>query len=60
VKDIEPLGPHTLVIGKVGRFPFTAQMPVGVPAEPDQPFRVALDLDRAHLFDKATGRAVVL
>ncbi|WP_234681039.1 hypothetical protein [Bradyrhizobium monzae] len=29
VKDVEPLWPHTLVIGAVGAFPFTAQMPVG-------------------------------
>jgi len=60
VRDVEPLGPHTLVIGAVGRFPFTAQMPVGVAAEPDQPFEVALDLDRAHLFDKATGQVVAV
>jgi len=60
VKDVEPLGPHTLVIGSVGRFPFTAQMPVGVAAEPDQPFDVALDLDRAHLFDKASGQVVAV
>ncbi|OKO84416.1 sugar ABC transporter ATPase [Bradyrhizobium sp. NAS80.1] len=55
VKDVEPLGPHTLVIGKIGDVPFTAQMQVGVAAEPDRPFDVALDLDKAHLFDKSTG-----
>ena len=59
VKDVEPLGPHTLVIGTVGAFPFTAQMQVGVAAEPDQPFDVGLDLQRAHLFDKASGKAIV-
>jgi multiple sugar transport system ATP-binding protein len=58
VRDVEPLGPHTLVIGSVGAFPFTAQMPVGVAAEPDKPFDVALDLDKAHLFDKETGRVI--
>ena len=59
VRDVEPLGPHTLVIGSVAGAPFTAQMPVGVAAQPDQPFEVALDLDRAHLFDKATGQVIV-
>jgi len=59
VKDVEPLGPHTLVIGSVAGSPFTAQMPVGVAAQPDQPFEVALDLERAHLFDKATGQVIV-
>jgi multiple sugar transport system ATP-binding protein len=58
VKDVEPLGPHTLVIGSVGNVPFTAQMHVGVAAEPDRPFEVGLDLERAHLFDRATGQAI--
>lgn len=60
VRDVEPLGPHTLVIGRVGEFPFTAQMQVGVAAEPDRPFEVALDLERAHLFDKSTGRVIMI
>lgn len=60
VKDVEPLGPHTLVIGSVGQFPFTAQMPVGVTAEPDNRFDVPLDLEKAHLFDKATGRVIAV
>ena len=58
VRDVEPLGPHTLVIGSVGGTPFTVQMPVGVAAAPDQPFDVVLDLDRAHLFDKTTGQVI--
>lgn len=58
VKDVEPLGPHTLVIGTVGAHPFTAQMQVGVAAEPDHFIDVALDLQRTHLFDKASGRAI--
>jgi multiple sugar transport system ATP-binding protein len=58
VRDVEPLGPHTLVIGSVGGFPFTAQMSVGVRARPDEPFDVALDLQRAHLFDKVTGEVI--
>jgi multiple sugar transport system ATP-binding protein len=58
VKDVEPLGPHTLVIGTFGAFPFTVQMQVGVAAEPDRPFEVGLDLERAHLFDAASGRII--
>jgi multiple sugar transport system ATP-binding protein len=58
VKDVEPLGPHTLVIGTVGAFPFTAQMPVGVAAAPDRMIDVALDLERTHLFDKVSGKAI--
>lgn len=58
VKDVEPLGPHTLVIGTVGAFPFTAQMQVGVAAAPDHFIDVALDLERTHLFDKISGKAI--
>jgi multiple sugar transport system ATP-binding protein len=58
VKDVEPLGPHTLVIGTIGDGPFTAQMPVGVQARPDEFFNVPLDLDKMHLFDKATGQVI--
>ena len=58
VKEVQPLGPHTLVIGTVGAFAFTAQMPVGVAAEPDHVIDVALDLERTHLFDKASGMAI--
>jgi multiple sugar transport system ATP-binding protein len=58
VRDVEPLGPHTLVIGSVGAFSFTAQMPVGVKARPDECFAVPLDLEKAHLFDKATGEII--
>jgi multiple sugar transport system ATP-binding protein len=60
VKDVEPLGPHTLVIGTVGDLPFTAQMQVGVAAEPDRPFDVGLNLQQAHLFDKASGQAIAV
>jgi multiple sugar transport system ATP-binding protein len=58
VRDVEPLGPHTLVIGSVGGFSFTAQMSVGVKARPNQCFAVPLDLEKAHLFDKATGEII--
>ncbi|QPF83143.1 sn-glycerol-3-phosphate ABC transporter ATP-binding protein UgpC [Bradyrhizobium genosp. L] len=58
VRDVEPLGPHTLVIGTVSDFPFTAQMQVGVTAVPDQPFDVGIDLERVHLFDKSSGKAI--
>ncbi|WP_029078412.1 ABC transporter ATP-binding protein [Bradyrhizobium sp. th.b2] len=58
VKDVEPLGPHTLVIGAVSDFPFTAQVPVGTTAEPDRPFDVGVDLERVHLFDKSSGKII--
>jgi hypothetical protein len=33
-------------------------MAVGVKARPDECFTVPLDLEKAHLFDKATGETI--
>ncbi len=55
---IEPLGPHTLLIGSVNDAPFSAQVDVQFPAEPDQPCLVSCDMSKAHLFDRETGQAI--
>ena len=52
---IEPLGPHTLLIGNLNDAPFIAQVDVHFPAIPDQPCQVSCDMSKAHLFDVATG-----
>ncbi len=59
VRSIEPLGPHTLLIGNLGGAKFTAQMPAEIKLEPDDTVRVSLDLSKAHLFDKETGRTIL-
>lgn len=59
VRSIEPLGPHTLLIGTVGNSNFTAQMPAEIKVEPDDTISVPLDLSKAHLFDKQTGRTIL-
>ena len=55
---IEPLGPHTLLIGALNEAPFTAQVDAHYPAEPDQPCAVTCDMTKAHLFDAETGQAL--
>ena len=55
---IEPLGPHTLLIGSVNEAPFTAQVDALFPAEPDQVCAVSCDMTQAHLFDQTTGQAI--
>ncbi|MEM8948475.1 MAG: sn-glycerol-3-phosphate ABC transporter ATP-binding protein UgpC [Pseudomonadota bacterium] len=55
---IEPLGPHTLLIGTLNDVPFTAQVDAHYPAQPDQPSIVNCDMTKAHLFDAETGRAI--
>ena len=58
VRDVEPLGPHTLLIGKVGPAPFTAQVEAATPVQPDDMAPVPLDLDKMHLFRKDGGEVV--
>jgi multiple sugar transport system ATP-binding protein len=60
VRDVEPLGPHTLVIGTVGGAPFTAQVPAHARIEPDDTIRVPINTDKMHLFRKDTGEALPL
>ena len=55
---IEPLGPHTLLIGSLNEAPFTAQVDVQFPAEPDQLCAVSCDMTKAHVFDRKTGQAI--
>ncbi|OJF97653.1 ABC transporter ATP-binding protein [Pararhizobium antarcticum] len=58
VADIEPLGPHTLAIGKVGQSPFTAQIHASSRVRPDDAIDVSIDPEKMHFFLKSTGEAI--
>ncbi len=58
VVAVEPLGPHTLLVGHVGRTPFTAQVAPGFPAAADQLVEVGITSGAAHFFDRATGAVI--
>ncbi|WEZ82312.1 sn-glycerol-3-phosphate ABC transporter ATP-binding protein UgpC [Rhizobium sp. 32-5/1] len=58
VADIEPLGPHTLAIGKVAAGAFTAQIHAASRVRPDDTIDVSLDPEKMHLFLKSTGEAI--
>ena len=58
VIDIEPLGPHTLLIGEVGGERFTAQFSSGTKAQPDETVGVFLDVEKIHFFRGSDGLAV--
>ncbi len=58
VIELEPLGPHTLLIGQVGGEKFTAQMPATIAAEPDDVVDVYLDASKMHFFRASDGLAV--
>jgi len=55
---IEPIGPHTLLIGSLHNAPFAAQVDAHFPAAPDQPCAVTFDMTKVHLFDSETGVAL--
>ena len=57
-RAIEPLGPHTLIIGRTADSPLTAQVDAHYPAEPDQPTQVTIDMSKMHLFDPKGGQAL--
>lgn len=58
VIDVEPLGPHTLLIGKVGDAKFTAQFHSGSRAAPDEEVTVYLDAEKMHFFKGSDGLAI--
>ncbi|WP_210528799.1 ABC transporter ATP-binding protein [Rubellimicrobium arenae] len=53
-RAIEPLGPHTLVLGDVGGHRVTAQVDPRFPVQVGQPCVVTVDMTQAHFFDPVT------
>jgi multiple sugar transport system ATP-binding protein len=58
VTTIEPLGPHTLVIGELAGSTVTVQADAHARPAPGELVPVSFDPDRLHLFDRATGAVV--
>jgi multiple sugar transport system ATP-binding protein len=58
VVAVEPLGPHTLLVGHVGQTPFTAQVAPTFSAAADQLVQVGITTREAHFFDQATGAVI--
>ncbi|QKK27813.1 ABC transporter ATP-binding protein [Rhizobium hidalgonense] len=60
VADIEPLGPHTLAIGKAGASAFTAQIHAASRVRPEDTIQIPIDPEKMHFFLKSTGEALRL
>ena len=58
VKVVEPLGPHTLLVGVAGSTAYTAQVPAAFRANPKDEPSFAVNINEIHLFDKATGKTL--
>ncbi|ASJ74404.1 ABC transporter ATP-binding protein [Granulosicoccus antarcticus] len=58
VVEMEPLGPHTLLIGQVGDEKFTAQVHASNKAQPDDRVTVYLDASKMHFFRASDGVAL--
>mgnify|MGYP001394870005 CR=1 FL=1 len=57
-RTIEPLGPHTLVIGELAGTRITAQVDARFPCRPDEPTRITFDMNQMHVFDRETGKTL--
>ncbi len=55
VLGVEPLGPHTLLIGEVAGQRYTAQIDSHFPVAPDETVPISLDMTKMHLFDPDSG-----
>jgi multiple sugar transport system ATP-binding protein len=58
VDTIEPLGPHTLALGKVGTTKFIAKLEAHARPEAGTSLRIAFDWRKAHAFDRESGNAL--
>ncbi len=58
VVDIEPLGPHTLVIGQVGDRKFTGQARADTPTRPGDHVPIRFDRAKLHFFRASDGAAI--
>ncbi|QCI67007.1 ABC transporter ATP-binding protein [Phreatobacter stygius] len=58
VEVVEPLGADTLVFTSVAGHPVAARVRPEVRPKPGENLKLRFNLDRMHLFDTATGRAI--
>ncbi|WP_424929885.1 ABC transporter ATP-binding protein [Amaricoccus tamworthensis] len=58
VLDIEPLGPHTLLIGEADGVKFTGQVSSATRAEPGDRKTIHLDTSKMHFFHGSDGTAI--
>jgi len=54
----EPLGPHTLLFGDFGEARVVAQIGAHEPVDLDRPYDLSCDMQKMHLFDRASGVAL--
>jgi multiple sugar transport system ATP-binding protein len=58
VEVVEPLGSDTLLLIQAGGSEIVARVPPQTGVRPGDPLSLAVDVDRLHLFDAATGRSL--
>lgn len=58
VLAVQPVGPDTFLQLRAGETSFVARVQGGARISPSQPCGVSFDLEQAHFFDPATGKAI--
>lgn len=58
VNVVEPLGPHTLLMGQVGETRFTAQVDAHLKVQPGESCPIHFNMESMHLFDPGSGKVL--
>jgi multiple sugar transport system ATP-binding protein len=59
VDVVEPMGSEIYLYLKAGQADLVVRVPAYVKAEPHRPMELVVNLERLHVFDKETGRALL-
>ena len=58
VNVLEPLGPHTLLLGQIGQENLTAQIEARSAVQPGATYPIGFSMEQIHIFDPKSGRVL--
>ncbi len=58
VNVLEPLGPHTLLLGQIGQENLTAQIEARTAVQPGATYPIGFSMEQIHIFDPRSGQVL--
>ena len=58
VNVLEPLGPHTLLLGQIGQENLTAQIEARSAVQPGATYPIGFSMEQTHIFDPRSGQVL--
>ena len=55
---LEPLGPHTLLLGQIGQENLTAQIEARTAVQPGATYPIGFSMEQIHIFDPRSGQVL--